>query len=101
MLGQAPLADELVSDTDDVWTIAYSFTGQASDAFCEIAVSSRWVDLRFRRGSEIPDPERRLDGTTGTARHIRIETLDDLREPHVGRFLRAAMRGAARGKERA
>jgi hypothetical protein len=95
VLGQAPLAHELIYDADNAVALGYSFTERPSDAFCHVAVYARWVNLGFDRGSLIPDPERLLEGS-GRVRHIRIESLDDLREPHVGRFLRAAMKTAPR-----
>ncbi len=94
VIGQAPLADELVYDAYDAVAIGYSFTGRPRDAFCHIAVYRRWVNLGFNRGSEIPDPQGLLEGTGRWVRHIRIESLDDLHDPRVGRFLRAAIQAA-------
>ena len=97
VLGQAPLAHELIYDADDAVALGYSFTERPCDAFCHVAIYAGWVNLGFNRGSLIPDPERLLEGSGRWVRHIRIESLDDLREPHVGRFLRAAMKTAPRG----
>lgn len=97
VLGQAPLAHELVYDAYNAVALGYSFTERPADAFCHLAVYARWVNLGFNRGSLMPDPDRLLEGSGRWVRHIRIESLDDLREPHVGRFLRAAMKTAPRG----
>lgn len=91
VLEQAPLAHELVEDTDDVVVMAYAFTERPGDAFCRIVVNAESVDLGFDDGARLPDPQKLLDGSGRRARHLRLQSLDDLREPHVGRFLRAAI----------
>lgn len=91
VLEQAPLAHELVEDAADVVAMGYSFTERPGDAFCHIAVNAESVDLGFDDGARLPDPQRLLQGSGRRARHLRIESLDDLREQHVGRFLRAAI----------
>jgi len=88
VLEQAPLAHE---DTDDVVVMAYAFTERPGDAFCRIVVNAESVDLGFDDGARLPDPQKLLDGSGRRARHLRLQSLDDLREPHVGRFLRAAI----------
>jgi hypothetical protein len=94
VLGEAPLAHENVYDADNAVAIGYSFTDRPADSFCHIAVHARWVDLGFDQGTRIPDPGHVLQGSGRQVRHLRIESLDDLHEPHVGRFLRAAMKNA-------
>ncbi len=96
VLEQAPMANEFVSDADDSVAMRYGFTTRPADAFCHVAVHAGWVSLGFDRGCEIPDPEGLLQGGGGRIRHIRFESLDDLRRPFVGRFLRAAMESACR-----
>jgi hypothetical protein len=92
VLEQAPLAHELVENADDIVTMGYSFTERPGEAFCHIAVHAESVDLGLDDGARLPDPERLLEGSGRRARHIRIARLDDLRQPHVGRFLRAAIK---------
>ena len=94
VLGEAPLAHELVYDAYNAVAMGYSFTERPSDSFCHIAVYARWVNLGFNQGKQIPDPGHLLEGSGRQVRHLRIESLDDLHEPHVGRFLRAAMKNA-------
>ena len=99
VLTEAPLANEFVYEADDVVEMGYGFTKRPADAFCRIAVHDRWVDLGFDRGSLPADPTGVLEGSGSRVRHIRIEDLDDLRKPQVGRFLRAAMKAAPDGHE--
>lgn len=96
VLEQAPVSNEFVYDAYNAVAMGYGFTDRPGDAFCHVAVYSGWVNLGFNDGSAIPDPERLLEGEGRRIRHIRIESLDDLRQPFVGRFLRAAIRAARR-----
>ena len=91
VLEQAPLAQELVEDADDVVAMRYSFTERPGDAFCHIVVNAESVDLGFDDGARLPDPQRLLKGSGRRDRYLRIAGLDDLRQPHVGRLLRAAI----------
>ena len=95
VLEQAPLAHELIRDADadaaDVVAMGYSFTERPGDAFCHIVVNAESVDLGFDDGARLADPRRLLKGSGRRARFLRIAELDDLRQPHVGRFLRAAI----------
>jgi hypothetical protein len=97
VLMEAPLANEFVYETGNAVEMGYGFTKRPADAFCRIAVRDRWVDLGFDRGSLLADPAGVLEGSGSRVRHVRIENLDDLRKPQVGRFLRAAMKAAPDG----
>lgn len=91
VLHEAPAAIELVYDAYNAVAMGYSFTGRPSDAFCHIAVYSRWVNLGFNWGADLPDPEGLLVGSGRRIRHLRMENLTDLQRPFVRRFLRAAI----------
>jgi len=96
VLAEAPVAHELLDGASDSAEMGYAFTERRADSFCHIALRAHWVNLGFENGSQIPDPGGLLQGSGSGARHIRIATLDDLHQPHVGRFLRAAIRAAVR-----
>jgi hypothetical protein len=49
------------------------------------------VNLVFYRGAEIPDPHRILKGTGKKMRHIRSNSLDDLRHGYLGAYIRQAI----------
>jgi hypothetical protein len=72
----------------------YSFTGRPSDACIHIAVYARWVNLGFNRGSQLPDPERLLQGTGNWVRHIRIASAEDLKAPAIRSLVKAAVQNA-------
>jgi hypothetical protein len=67
-------------------------TARYQDAFCLIAVFTKHVNLQLNRGAELPDPKKKLDGTGKNMRHIKIEDWDDLNQPHVREFVRAALK---------
>lgn len=91
---EAPDANEVVYDGE--YTVAMHFTPTAryQDAFCLIAVFTNHVNLQLNRGAELPDPKKKLMGTGRLMRHIKVEDWDDLNQPHVREFLRAALKHA-------
>jgi hypothetical protein len=98
ILEEAPGAFETVfrSYALAVW---YSLSERFSDSFCYIGVSSRHVNLSFCRGVELADPDRLLEGSGKLYRHIKILSRDDLNQPHIRRFIRAAMRQVQSGRK--
>lgn len=59
--------------------------------FCYVRAFPKHVNFGFWRGAELPDPKRRLIGTGGKMRHIRLTSLDDIDE----RAFRALVKAAA------
>ncbi|MBW2463354.1 MAG: DUF1801 domain-containing protein [Deltaproteobacteria bacterium] len=59
--------------------------------FCYVRAFPKHVNFGFWRGAELPDPKRRLKGTGGKMRHIRLTSLDDIDE----RAFRALVKAAA------
>jgi hypothetical protein len=72
----------------------YSLSGKMADAFCSIVVNSRHVNLMFNRGAELEDPDRLLVGTGKIIRHLKVHRPEDLRKPHLRKFIRAAIKHA-------
>jgi hypothetical protein len=97
VLDAAPNCTEMVYDAYSAVATAYTFTGRFKEAFCHIAAYTRYVNLGFNRGAELADPKGLLAGTGKRIRHIRIESPEDLRAPHIKKFLAAAVK-AARSK---
>lgn len=98
VLEEAPMANEFIDAGDDVVAMSYALTDRAADAFCNVEVFVDRVQLGFQRGRELADAEKRLKGFGRAMRHLKIESLDDLREPSVGRLLRAAIKAAPRSE---
>jgi hypothetical protein len=96
VLEEAPDASELIYDAYNAVTTGYGFTGRPSECFIHIAVYAKWVNLGFHRGSELPDPDRLLQGTGRWIRHIRIAEPEDLRKRPVRTFVKEAIARAKR-----
>ena len=80
----------------------YSLTGRMSDAFCQVVVYSKGVNLMFNRGAELEDPDGVLVGEGKIIRHIKVRRPEDLKTPYLRKFIRAALKHAksiAREKE--
>ena len=86
---------ELVYDNYNALAIAWSPTGKVGDVICSIALYPRWVSLFFMRGTQLPDPGKRLKGGGKGIRHVVLEngpaTID---EPDVKKLLDAALAAA-------
>lgn len=80
----------------------YSLTGKMSDAFCQVVIYPKGVNLMFNRGAELDDPGGVLVGEGKIIRHIKVRRREDLKNPHLRTFIRAALKHAksmAREKE--
>jgi hypothetical protein len=80
----------------------YSLTGRMTDAFCQVVVYTKGVNLMFNRGAELEDPNGVLVGEGKIIRHIKVRRPEDLKNPHLRKFIRAALKHAksiAREKE--
>jgi hypothetical protein len=94
LLRQEPEAFELLYDAYSAVAIGFSITDRPSDAFCHVAVYSRYINLGFNWGAVLPDPKKRLAGTGNQVRHIRIERKHDLADPEIGEFVHLAILNA-------
>jgi hypothetical protein len=101
VLEEAPLAIEKVFR---VYALVfwYSLSGRMSDAFVQVVIYPKGVNLMFNRGAELKDPQRVLVGEGKIIRHIKVRRHEDLKSPHLRKFIRAALKHAkaiAREKE--
>jgi hypothetical protein len=72
----------------------YSLTGKMNDAFCQVVVYTKGANLMFNRGAELPDPGGVLVGEGKIIRHIKVRRPEDLKNPHLRKFIRAALKNA-------
>jgi len=72
----------------------YSLTGRMSDAFVQVVVYPKGVNLMFNRGAELQDPNGVLVGDGKIIRHIKVRRPEDLKNPHLRKFIRAALKHA-------
>ena len=80
----------------------YSLTGKMSDAFVQVVIYPKGVNLMLNRGAELDDPHGVLVGEGKIIRHIKVRKREDLKNPHLRKFIRAAFKHAksiAREKE--
>ena len=72
----------------------YSLTGRMSDAFVQVVVYTKGVNLMFNRGAELQDPDGVLVGDGKIIRHIKVRQPEDLKNRHLRKFIRAALKHA-------
>jgi hypothetical protein len=72
----------------------YSVTGKMPDAFVHIVVYPKGVNLMFVRGAELPDPDGVLVGEGKIIRHIKVRRPEDLKNRHLRKFIRTALKHA-------
>ena len=80
----------------------YSLTGRMTDAFCQVVIYAKGVNLMFNRGAELEDPNGVLVGEGKIIRHIKVRRPEDLKNSYLRKFIRAALKHAkviAREKE--
>src|SRR5688500_20307422 len=78
MRAQLPGAVELVYDKANSLVIGFCPDERASNVINSIAVYRNWINLYFFEGDTLPDPERLLQGSGSSVRHIRITAATDL-----------------------
>jgi hypothetical protein len=89
-----PGATELVYDKKRSLVVGFCPDDRASHVINSIATYSKWINLYFFEGDNLPDPEGLLQGSGVAVRHIRITSAKDLDRPAV-KALMAAARDAA------
>jgi hypothetical protein len=72
----------------------YSLTGRMSSAFVQVVIYPKGVNLMFNRGAELKDPKGVLVGEGKIIRHIKVRRPEDLKNPHLRKFIRAALKHA-------
>jgi hypothetical protein len=72
--------------------IGFSFTGKPmKDGFCHVVAYKNHVNLGFNRGAFLADPNKVLEGSGKSIRHITIRNRKDLERPLLRRYLQAAI----------
>ena len=88
------LVFELVPDAEEVLdrsarVVGYGFGTGYKDTVCAIIMSKTGVKLGLGDGTSLPDPKGLLAGEGKRHRHIKFETLADLRRAGVKPLVRA------------
>jgi Domain of unknown function (DU1801) len=93
---RALIYDVLPQTVEGVWTkqkIAGYGTGpkKMTEHFSWISLAKKHVVFGFYYGTELPDPDKLLEGTGKLLRHIKIRSTADLQRPAVRRLLEVAV----------
>ncbi|MBX2817938.1 MAG: DUF1801 domain-containing protein [Saprospiraceae bacterium] len=91
ILDKAPNGYELIWDNYNALAVAYSSTDKLRDAYCHIAAYGSYVNLGFNQGVHLRDPHHLLQGDGKLIRHIKISSLEDLRQQGVSKLVYEAI----------
>jgi hypothetical protein len=72
----------------------YSLSGRMSDAFVQVVIYPKGVNLMFNRGAELSDPDGVLVGEGKIIRHIKVRSPVDLKNRNLRKFIKAALKHA-------
>lgn len=61
-----------------------------SEHFCYIAPYKRHVNFGFMYGADLPDPEGLLEGSGEMLRHIKIRSVNEIKNPAIKTLVEAA-----------
>lgn len=62
-----------------------------SEGYCYVLPYTRWVNLGFFQGAQLPDPEGLLEGTGAKLRHVKVRSVDAADTPAVRALVEAAL----------
>ncbi len=78
IISRFPGINELIYDSYNTVSTAFSISDKLDDAFCHLAIYSRHLNLGFNRGNELQDSQAKLEGKGKKIRHLTIRSTDDL-----------------------
>lgn len=70
--------------------IAYCYGQKYAELVCTIIPSQKGLKLGFNKGTELPDPDRILEGTAKISRYVVIKSAEDINSKAVKTLLSAA-----------
>jgi hypothetical protein len=76
-------------ETVNPWKIP---TFESNGPMCYFSIASNHLTFGFLRGASLPDPQRLLEGTGKSLRHVKLRTLEDLRQQGLKKLIQAAAR---------
>jgi hypothetical protein len=90
VLKTAGKCSEIIYETYCV-SNAFTFTGKQGQGFIHIATYAGHVNLGFDRGTELDDPDEKLVGTGKLIRHVRLNSIADVRDESVTQLIAQAV----------
>ena len=82
-----PTCNELIWDNYNAVAIAYSKSDKLKDAFCHIAVYSKYVNFGFNRGAELTKSQVKLSGKGKLIRHINVSNFESFPKNEIKQLL--------------
>jgi hypothetical protein len=85
--------DDQSTETPSVKEKALYYTlgrGKMTDGYAYIMGQSAHVNLGFFHGTDLPDPDNRLEGTGKKLRHVKLRTIEDADAPPIRALIEAA-----------
>jgi len=86
----APTCNEILYHTHAL-TSVFSLSDKLSDAFCMIPIYTGHLNLGFHQGTQLPDPDKLLQGTGKLIRHIPVGSPDHYRNSKAEALIRSAI----------
>jgi hypothetical protein len=77
------------SESVNPWKIP---TFESNGPMCMLMVGKKHGTFGFLRGASLPDPEKLLEGTGKNLRHVKLRTLEDVRNPALTKLIVGAMK---------
>lgn len=71
--------------------IGYGFAATYKDMICSIMPTKTGVTLGIGWGTELPDPEKLLEGAGKVHRHVKLKQKSDLERPALKALLKAGV----------
>ncbi len=93
-----PQTNELIWDNYNALAIAYSKSEQLKDAFCHIALYSKYVNFGFNRGAELSPNKIKLEGKGKLIRHIKVFNYESFPKEEVVKLIHEAVGISEAGK---
>jgi Domain of unknown function (DU1801) len=80
--------------------IGYGFGARYKDMVCALMPTKAGITLGIGWATELPDPEKLLEGTGRVHRHVKIKNKSDLRAPSLKTLLKAAHQATLERREK-
>jgi hypothetical protein len=85
-----PKTNELIYDNYNAVAFGWSITEKLSHTFCTIAAFPKHAHLGLYWGSQISDPEKKLEGKGNQYRYIVVREEKDLPKTYIKKLLKEA-----------
>jgi len=90
---------EIIYDATNTVGSGFGYGPKRSHHFIHLPAYTKYVNLGFNAGSELNDPEKRLQGTGAKIRHIRINQAEDLDDRYIIDLIEQAVALAPRSPD--